>query len=217
MNDRKIVSEIANWISGIVALMVMILIPLGYYTISYRYTVGSLEAEAEINSRIVSSFINNNPERWHFEEVRLEELLRRRPGNGAKESRRIVNVQNQIIAENSDPLDAPLITRTYPLNDSGSKVAQIEISRSLMPILTNTGLITCLGLFLGMSLYLGLKTLPFRAIIKAVCNAVLICIKAFVNLSITIIVQTVAEQKDQLGGVGRKRGVVMAVSPKSYV
>ena len=44
----------ANWLAGIVALIVSILIPLGYFSIFYQQIKSSLEVEAEINSRIFS-------------------------------------------------------------------------------------------------------------------------------------------------------------------
>jgi two-component system, cell cycle sensor histidine kinase and response regulator CckA len=167
MYDRNRIVRIANLLAGIVGLIVAVLVPIGYYTISYKYTTGNLEAETEINSRLFSSLISRNPELWQFEETRLEELLTRRPGKGYKEIRRIVDTHNRVIAESTDPLRPPLITWSCPIKDSGTTVARIEISRSMRPILLTTALIACFGIFTGLIIFVFMRIIPFRAVIKA--------------------------------------------------
>ncbi len=165
--DRNRILRIANWMAAAVAISAVILIPLGYFTIAHRHIVGNLETEAEINGRIFSGLINQNPEFWQFEQMRLEELLKRRPGSGEKEIRRILNRRDQIVAESADLLKPPLIMRSSLLHDSGVPVGRLEISRSLLSILARTGLIALIGVFIGTLLFLAMRTLPFRAVIKA--------------------------------------------------
>jgi len=167
MNDRNRIVRIANLLAGMAGLIAAVLISIGYFTISYKYTTGSLEAETEINSRIFSDLINKNPEMWQFEQMRLEELLMRRPGSDQKEIRRIVNLQNGVVAESVDPLSPPLITRFHPIKDSGITVARIEISRSMRPILITTALVACFALIVGLIIFVSMRILLFRAVVKA--------------------------------------------------
>ena len=167
MNDPNRLGRIANWIGAVMGLIAAVLIPLGYYTIAYKYTVGSLQAEAEINGRIFSGLINKNPQFWQYEQMRLEALLSRRPDTGEKESRRIFNLQNEIVAQSDDALAAPRVSRRHPLKDSGLTVGMLEISRSMRPIIIKAAGIACLGLIIGMSLFIAMKNLPFQAVIKA--------------------------------------------------
>jgi two-component system cell cycle sensor histidine kinase/response regulator CckA len=167
MKQRSRLIYVSNWLAALVAVSVAVLAPLGYYAISSQYSAGSLETEAEINSRIFSGFINANPELWRYEQMRLEEILQRRPRSGDKEIRRITDLQGKVIAESADRLSPPLMKRSYYLKDSGVPVAKVEIYRSVLPILMHTAVIAAFGLFIGAIVFVAFRVLPFRALIQA--------------------------------------------------
>ncbi len=153
--------------AGIVAAVVAVILPLGYFVLSYQNQAGALDAEAEINGHAASEIINANPEMWRFQQRKLEEFLSRRPRHGYAESRRIFDLDHKIVAESVDPLYPPLLTRTVDLRDSGVVVGTIEISRSLQPLLLGTGLVGLLGLLLGAVVFVTLRLLPLRALDRA--------------------------------------------------
>lgn len=167
MKEKSRTELILTWIVGSVALIVTLIPPVWYFAVSYQHTTGNLEAEAEINSRIVSALIRANPKMWIYEDVRLEELLRRRPGTGDLEIRRIKDLQNNVIAESVNPLKPPLITRSHYLLDSGLPIATVEISRSMYPILIRTVYVALAGLFTGVIVFLTMRILPMRAVVRA--------------------------------------------------
>lgn len=70
-----------------------------------------LDAEAEINARLLSQVIEA-PEMWHFDDLKLEEFLRRRSEHGQPETRRIFDTQRNLIAQSVDAIDQPRITRS---------------------------------------------------------------------------------------------------------
>src|SRR5262245_57654154 len=84
--DRVIIS-----IAMIVATVVTLVLPTGYFAISYNSQQGVLWTEVEINARLVSQLVQINPELWEFEQHRLEALLARRPGDRHPESRAVFN------------------------------------------------------------------------------------------------------------------------------
>jgi hypothetical protein len=167
MYDRDRIKSITTWIAGVVALAVTLLLPLGYFAVSYQYLAGSLETEAEMTSRIITKLISANPELWHYEQVRLEEVLVRRTQDGHRETRRIFDSQNRLIAESATPLKPPLITHRFNLLDAGAIVGKGEISNSLFPLLLRTGLAAVLGLSCGMVIFITLRVLPLRAVEQA--------------------------------------------------
>jgi PAS domain S-box-containing protein len=167
MNDKARIIRISTWLAGMMALFVALLLPLGYYVVSYQRTAGSLEAETEVNSRIFSGLISANPDLWRYEQMRLEELLARRPRSGQKEIRRIVDLHGKVVAESVEQLPPPLIKRSYDLKDSGVTVARIEISRSMRPSVMRTGLVALLGLAIGLIIFFAMRILPFRSLIQA--------------------------------------------------
>ncbi|KAF0215121.1 MAG: integral membrane sensor signal transduction histidine [Geobacteraceae bacterium] len=167
MNDRNRVIRITTAIAGAVAVVVTLLMPLGYFLISYRHMTGSLETEAEINSRIISELVNANPDMWRYEQVRLEELLARRPSGGAQETRRLLDLDGKTVAESVTPLTPPLLRETRDLKAAGVTVGRIEISRSLFPLLAGTGAAALLGLGIGLTVFVTLRVLPLRAVFRA--------------------------------------------------
>jgi len=146
------------------SLLVALIFPVGYFVISQQYVMGSLEAEAEINARIVAGVINSNPDLWLYEHDRLTALLSRRPQTGQAETRRILDTKGVEIAASGGSLQAPIIRRSQPLLDAGHVVGSIEISRSLLPILKQTGVVALLGIGIGLLVFI---LLPFRAISRA--------------------------------------------------
>src|SRR5712691_8101272 len=125
--DAKLVRT-TTWIATTIAIVVAVALPVGYFTISYQYQLGALEAEAEITASNVSRVINASPVTWHLQVHRLEDLLASRRDRGQPELTRILNFGNELLAERSDGVRPPIIMRAANLLDSGVPVGRIEIS-----------------------------------------------------------------------------------------
>ncbi|MEA5114945.1 MAG: ATP-binding protein [Geobacteraceae bacterium] len=164
-------TRIISWLAGIVLGIMVIIFPGGYFLISYNYTVGNLETEAEIISWIVSQIISSNPDMWQFEKVRIEEYLSRRPRKGYPETRRVLNRNNELIGQSSDTLPAPVLSRSARLFDSGNVVGRLEVSRSLRPILTRTLVLGLIMMPLGVGVFMVLRIIPIHLIRKRIENA----------------------------------------------
>ncbi len=158
---------IINWTAGMVALMVALSLPLVYFAISYKYQVAALQTAVEINALIETRIINVNPEFWRYEEVRISDMLERGPGKFQSEVRRILDIENQVVYETSEILDSPVLTRFDLLYDAGKVVGRFEISRSLRPLLQETGWIALLGLLLGWAVFAVMRIFPLRALRQA--------------------------------------------------
>lgn len=146
------------------SLVLALLAPLGYLTMAYERQRSVIETEAEAAASALAQLISANPEFWRFEMPRLESVLSRRPLDGHREIRRIVGLDNAVLAERTDALDRPFVTRSSPLYDSGKVVARIEVSRSLRPILLRTLGLALLGLGFGAGAFILLWTFPLRAL-----------------------------------------------------
>lgn len=155
-------------LSAVVALVVALAGPAIYFAREYAHQASALETEAEINARIVNEEISDNPEMWKFEEVRLTELLGRRPAKGIPEVRRILDTGNNVVAQSRQMLPSPAFRRSENLLDSGKVVGRIEISRSMRPMLLSTGWVAFLGLLLGLAIFTVIRVLPLRALERAI-------------------------------------------------
>lgn len=156
-----------SWMAGIAAVVIALGMPLVYFGLSYQHESAALATEAEINARIVTQLINANPEMWRFEELRLVELMSRRPGKGTKETRRILDTRNILIAESAEKLDPPVLMRSEALMDAGVVAGRMEISRSLRPLLMKTVLMAVLGSMLGSMVFFAIRIFPLRALREA--------------------------------------------------
>ena len=161
--DKRL-TLIMSWMAGIAAVMIALGMPLVYFGLSYQHDTASLETEAEINARIVTQLINADPEMWRFEELRLAELMSRRSGEGTKETRRILDTRNILIAESAEKLAPPLLMRSETLMDAGIVVGRIEIIRSLRPLLMKTVLMTVLASMLGSAVFFAIRIFPLRTL-----------------------------------------------------
>lgn len=157
-------------IAAILAAIVPLVLPLGYFTISYQYHRGMVDAQAEINARLASQVINANPEMWQFMRERLEEFLSRRPRELYSEIRRIINNDKQLVAQSADIVGWPTLTGSAEIRDSGLVVGRIEIVRSLRPLLVRTAGVFLLALLLGWLTFAAVKIYPMRALHRALAE-----------------------------------------------
>jgi hypothetical protein len=167
MDDRQRITSITTWIAGMAAVAVTLLLPLGYYAVSYQHLAGSLEAETEMSSHIITGLINANPELWQYEQRRMEGVLARQMRDNHTETRRILDRKNRLVAENATFLKPPLLTRRFDLMDAGVTVGTLEIRTSLFPLLLRSGLAALLGLSSGLLIFVTLRVLPLRAVARA--------------------------------------------------
>ncbi len=142
----------------------VVLPPAIYFAVSYEHTAGMLEAEAEINSRIVSRIVSANPELWQYEDVRFSEYLARRPGTGEAERRRVLTARGAVVAVSADPLPRPWLTRSVVLFDAGTPIGRLQISRSVRPLLLRSGILALALLAIGLVSFRAVRTIPLRAI-----------------------------------------------------
>lgn len=85
MSSNARMERTVTAVAGIVALLVLVILPAAKYMPGFQYQRATLETEAEINGRLVTTLINANPTLWHFQAERLVTLLSRRPGDGTPE------------------------------------------------------------------------------------------------------------------------------------
>jgi len=156
--------SIASRFTVIFSVVAALILPVGYFIVSYQYVMGILKTEAEFNSELISGLISTNPELWRYETIRIEELLRRWPRSGAPEKRRIFDRENFLVAESGTILPSPELKVSLEVMESGEVAGRIEISRSMLPLLLKSGILALFGLGIGLLLY---RWLPFQAVIKA--------------------------------------------------
>lgn len=164
---HRTISRVAIVIAAVVACC----LPAGYFALSYQYQTGTMQSEAEFNATLTTQYIALNPEMWQFQVLRLKALIETdHTERLLPEKRRILSLNNQVIAETLVPLDKPIITARTPLFDAGKTVGYFEVSRSLRPLLLKTISVALLALGLAIAVFAVLKILPMRALRLALNN-----------------------------------------------
>ncbi len=172
--DRQIrhVSQITTTIALAIAVLLAMVPPVAYYWAVYSSTRGAMEAESTINTRLIGEIVTRNPEFWKLQELHLQSVLSRRPANKIPEIRRVIDESGRLVAESADRLAKPTNSVLAPIFDSGKEVGQLEISRSLFPLIQHTGVIALISCTLAVLSFFGLRQIPIRALHKALAEIV---------------------------------------------
>jgi signal transduction histidine kinase len=169
ISDPKLTRTVTRF-ALVIAVLVAISLPAIYFAVSYRLQRAVLKTEAEINGWLATEVINASPTMWRFLQPKLNRFVTRRPSDQSLEVRRIVDTEGKIITESADALSAPTLWSSGDLWDGGTKVARIEIGRSLRPVLYETAGVAVFGLLLGGWTFAALRVLPVRALNRALAE-----------------------------------------------
>jgi len=153
--------------AGLIAALLATGLPTIYFAISYQYALGAIDTQAELSARETGRLVFANPTMWMFEEVRLTEILERRSDSGVAEARRILDREGRAVAASVDPLARPVLSRRYPIRDAAGVIAELEVSRSLRPLLLESGAALGLALAVAALVFATIRFLPLRAIRQA--------------------------------------------------
>jgi len=154
-------------IAAIVAIVVAVSLPLGYWLVVYSFDADAARIDADVHAEQVTQRINANPDLWRFEAPRLEGIVAGHfTTTDLPEKHYILDEHGAVLAQSADSISPPVLTRYAPLLDSGTEVGRFVTSRSLLPLMRNTALVAVFGLILAAAVYLSLSALPLRALAR---------------------------------------------------
>jgi predicted signal transduction protein with EAL and GGDEF domain len=151
-------------LAALVALSVMVLLPAVTFFSGYTSQQSILRTEAEINARLASNLVNDNPDLWRVLVPRLEELLSKRPGDRTPEARSLFDDRGVLVAASRDALQWPTSGYASAVHDAGHEIGELHVERSLRPLLLQCAWMVALGLLLGGALFVTCLLLPIRAL-----------------------------------------------------
>ncbi len=162
-SDEGLVSVLSK-IAFAFALIVVIALPIAYWSVAYRNLGESLAFKAKVKATALDSIVTANPAIWIYEEHRLGELLLKYPTALESESARILGVKGNLVAEAGGKQAIPLITRSAPIHDSGRVVGYVEMEDSLDGVIYGTIIATLLGVLLAGTLSIALRAVSSKAL-----------------------------------------------------
>jgi len=164
MAGKQGIFRFIDWVATSVALAITLLLPAGYYALSYQHLEGRLNVELHSKAQRVNQHINTQPELWRFEELRLTTLLRGEEEEGYSQ---VLDRGGQLVARVSATPPAPLLKLGATLYDAGAPVATLEVASSLRPLFLDTALVALAGLAVGLVVFFPLRLVPRRALQQA--------------------------------------------------
>jgi diguanylate cyclase (GGDEF)-like protein/PAS domain S-box-containing protein len=154
-------------IAASTAITVAVSLPLGYWLVVYNFAAEATANNAEVHAERVTQRINANPDLWRFETPRLDAIAATHfLADGLPEKNYILDERGAVLAQGTESLSPPIVTRSAPLRDSGIEVGRFVTSRSLVSLLEETALVALFGLALAAAIYVSLSVLPLRAITR---------------------------------------------------
>jgi signal transduction histidine kinase len=158
------VARVISWIAGIVAVIVAVTLPLGYFSVAYRSLATELAIEANFRSGTITKFINDRPLLWKTSEHHLDELLTRNPPLRKQQLNRLFDLENNEIMHAGTEPQWPTTRMTTDVYDAGQVVGHLEVKHSVRELLETTALVGLFGLILGGAVFVALRVLPLRAL-----------------------------------------------------
>ena len=168
MNTYHSLAKIVTVVAGIISLIVFVAIPVGYFSVAYRYESELLQAEAERSANAVSEIIGTYPDSWRSDKRRLVTTLILSSSFTATHRNHIRDEQGNSIAFIPVELEWPILSRTAVLSDGNKIAGEVEVAKSWRPMLITTGVATLFGFLLALAIYFVLKILPLRALTRVV-------------------------------------------------
>jgi diguanylate cyclase (GGDEF)-like protein len=151
-----------GWVAGLLAVVIGLLPPVGYFSLSYLREKGEMLAEAELIAQMATQqVVSRDKDGWDGQIQRLEALIRRDfIPTDLPEQRRVLNLDGKVVAVNPPSLSPPVLAVPAMLRHADRAVGRVEIRRSLLPLIWRTGGVAVLGLALALAVYLA----PLRAV-----------------------------------------------------
>jgi len=168
---RTRVSRTLTWFAGVIAVLVAFAVPGTYLVAAYSGLSGTLTARAEGLALAVNHLVTASPDMWQYQHYRLEVQLQRYAVPWSTDYARILDAGDRVIVHVGTLPPEPIITRSAPLYESGMLVGRIEVIDSLRDLAWQTAAAALLGLVLAGAAFFTLRSLPLRALDKALEEA----------------------------------------------
>ncbi len=165
------VATTVSWMAALVGGLVTVLLPISYWWLTYQHQLGEMATAAGINASQVAALASQNRGALDGDKPRLAELIRKDLTRSQfPEARYVRDLDGKIMVSTQGKLEEPIFSASEPVYDSGRKVGEVVISRSLLPVLYRAGIAALLGLAIGLSIFIIMRVLPLRALERALAS-----------------------------------------------
>lgn len=119
--DHRLVAFV-TWLAGTAAVLVTLVVPLSYFSLSFSALSSATQATAMIESEMAEQIISSLPDLWKYQTVRLDQALARHAQHMGLQRVVIVDLRNDVVAEHGRHPPWPVLSRSIELFESGTAV-----------------------------------------------------------------------------------------------
>jgi diguanylate cyclase (GGDEF)-like protein/PAS domain S-box-containing protein len=162
LQSKAPATRIMKLLGALVACIFAITIPFWYYALSVSEIRDFLTIETAFLAKSVERVIQNRPDMWEFESVRLQEIISQPAIDGNLRERVIRTVAGTVVEKTDITTEIPFVAASAVLFDSGRPVGSIEARYSIRTPVVFTVLLGVLSSFLGALIYVIFRTYPIK-------------------------------------------------------
>ncbi|MDO9564374.1 MAG: EAL domain-containing protein [Bradyrhizobium sp.] len=166
--DRRLLRRTVQSSAMIVAMLVALLLPLGYGLIAYQYEAADAELKAQLSAKRVAGFIFQHPSLWEFNTERLGEIIGSHPSgvlDGVQQ--RIVKPGGKVVAIRGTTSGHFTAVQRAPIVVGDAVLAELEFEASIDPLLLRIAFCAFSAACLGLLAYFSFRSLPLYALDNA--------------------------------------------------
>ncbi|MDP2784565.1 MAG: EAL domain-containing protein [Sulfurimicrobium sp.] len=165
------IATTVSWMAALVGVLVTALLPIAYWWLTYQHQLDEMATEATINAIQVAALVSQNRGVLDADKSRLAELIKEDlTRTQIPEARYIRDLNGGVMVGDQGKLEEPIFSASAPIYDSGRKVGDVVISRSLLPLVYRSGIVALLGLAIGMVIFIIMRVIPLRALERALAS-----------------------------------------------
>ena len=180
--DTAIV-RLITLLAALAAVVIAAVIPASYFLAAQARLRGEIEAGAPLYAADVTDAAQQNPRLWNAlaggpREAGFDDLSIGRPSaasapDAVPDRRRVFAMTGALLIDTAAtaPIPGPLLSVRMPVGSHTSPLGEVEMARSLRPVLLKTGFVTCASIGLGLLLFLALRVAPLRMLDAALEQA----------------------------------------------
>jgi diguanylate cyclase (GGDEF)-like protein len=155
---RRVVGRIGM----VVALVIAVGAPAGYYLVATHYSLEMLAFKAQLSAGRAAQYIFGHERLWQYQQVRLAELIEL-PLNGMEPIRqRIIDRSGKVVVQEGGDLALPLQRVRSPVRVGGETVAWLDAETSARPLVVRAAYVAFGSCLLGLVAWFAVRLLPLR-------------------------------------------------------
>jgi signal transduction histidine kinase len=158
------VTRLIRSIAAGMALLVVVLVPLGYFIVAYRYEVNRLSSEAEHQVEHISEVLVSGDAPSRTSLPVMTEALSTGSNRESGDQYRLIDDEGTVVAAVGATLGSPVLVQRALIFADGKPVAILEAETSLRPLLLHTVAAALPGVLLALAILTVVWTVPSRIV-----------------------------------------------------